>query len=305
MRTVGQIADDERGAGGGAMPGSSDSSRRSSCSSPAFSCAGVPSATTRPASRIARRSTARSASTTLWVTSRTALPSSARARTADHSRRRRTGSTSLVGSSRTTTRPGHHGGHGEGDEALDAAGEALAIRVQPFPDVQRIDEALTAGAHVGRAAAAELTHEVDGLARGQPVDGQLRLGLQRAGLAGVAWVRDRVTAVDADAARVGTQETDDLVDERRLAGTVVAEQAVDLAPLRVEGDAVVGAHAGTTPEGPSIRLGDLLDFEQHGGSPGCASGVGPGAIRLRYSAVSIFWLGCQYLVSILIPRGIL
>ena len=128
------------------------------------------------------------------------LPSSARARTADQSRRRRTGSTSLVGSSRTIDPAGDHGRHGEGDEALDAAREALAVRVQPLPDVQRIDEALTTAAHVRRTAAPELTHEVDGLAWGQAVDGQLGLGLQRAGLAGVAGVGDDVAAIDVDAA---------------------------------------------------------------------------------------------------------
>ena len=42
---------------------------------------------------------------------------------------------------------------------------------------------------------------------------------------------------------IGPKEADDLVDERRLAGAVVAEQAVDLTAIGAQGDAVIGTHA--------------------------------------------------------------
>jgi len=96
----------QAGASGVGLPGASMTCRRRRPRSSALSEEGVPSATTRPSMTTASRSTAFSASSTLWVTSRTAHPRSDRARTWRHRRRRRRGSTSLVGSSRITRRPG-------------------------------------------------------------------------------------------------------------------------------------------------------------------------------------------------------
>ena len=107
---------------------------------------------TRPWSRIASRSTARSASTTLWVTSRTAAPSSATARTCAQSSRRRTGSTSLVGSSKTTRRPGTTAAMANDTSRLTPPDRRRPSCVRHSPEVQRLDQAVAARADVGRGA---------------------------------------------------------------------------------------------------------------------------------------------------------
>ena len=54
-------------------------------------------------------------------------------------------------------------------------------------------------------------------------------------------------AVEADLALVGVQDAVDHLDQRRLAGAVLAEQRVDLAGRHPEADVVVGEHARETP----------------------------------------------------------
>ena len=64
-------------------------------------------------------------------------------------------------------------------------------------------------------------------------------------------------AVELDLALVGLVEAVEHVHQGRLAGTVLAEQAVDLAGLDGEGDRVVGHHA-------AEALGDASQDESHG-----------------------------------------
>ena len=61
-----------------------------------------------------------------------------------------------------------------------------------------------------------------------------------------------VLAVQADGAGVGLVEAGDDLDQRRLAGAVLAEQRMHLAGADVEADPVQRAHAGK-------RLGDLVE----------------------------------------------
>ena len=123
---------------------------------------------------------------------------------------------------------GDDGGHRERHEPLDAAGQLRAVGPAPLLERQRLDEALAPLADRGRARASQPADELDRLVGRQPVDRQLRLRLERAGLAGEARVGDRIAAVDPDRPGVGLEQPDDLVDERRLAGAVVAEQAEHL-----------------------------------------------------------------------------
>ena len=65
-------------------------------------------------------------------------------------------------------------------------------------------------------------------------------------------------AVEADLAGVGLQDAVDHLDQRRLAGAVLAEQRVDFARADREADVVVGEHA---REG----LGDAAELQAVGG----------------------------------------
>ncbi len=72
------------------------------------------------------------------------------------------------------------------------------------------------------------------------------------GVQGVARVVERDDfAVDEDLALVGPQEPVEDVHQRRLAGSVLAEQGVDLARLNGEVDAVVGDEAAKTFRDPT------------------------------------------------------
>jgi hypothetical protein len=196
----------------------------------------------------------------LWVTRRTAAPSSPTAGLApqepppdgvDVVRR-------LVEDDQPA---GDDGGHGERHEALDPARQLLAVLVHPLADVERLGEVGRPLANLRPAAAPDPPHEVDRLARGQPVEGDLRLGLDGADLAREGRVGDHVMAVDRDRPGIGSQQPHDLVDERRLAGAVVAEEAVDLAG--VDGEVDPGVRPGPLP----VRLGQAGDLEQHRRGP--------------------------------------
>ena len=91
-----------------------------------LSPAGVSQAMTWPRSITATRSRTVSASMTLWVTSSTVAPRSARRRsTADHTARRATGSIPVVGSSSTRTRAVSDQRGGEAGQPALPAGELL------------------------------------------------------------------------------------------------------------------------------------------------------------------------------------
>ena len=95
---------------------------------------------------------------------------------------------------------GHDGRHGERDEPLDAAGELLAVGVEPLTDVQRLDEPLAARLHRGLAPPRSWPSRSMAWRGRQAVDGQLRLRLERADLAGAGRIGDEVDAVDVDGA---------------------------------------------------------------------------------------------------------
>jgi len=64
-------------------------------------------------------------------------------------------------------------------------------------------------------------------------------------------------AVDPDGARGRLQQTDNLVDQRRLACAIVTEQAEHLARVDREVDSVIGPNAGP------VDLRQIPDFQQH------------------------------------------
>ena len=64
-------------------------------------------------------------------------------------------------------------------------------------------------------------------------------------------------AVEADLARVGVQHAVNHLDQRRLAGAVLAEQRVDLPGAHAKADAVVGEDAGK-------RLGYAVELQAVG-----------------------------------------
>ena len=111
--------------------------------------------------------------------------------------------------------------------------------------------------------AAEAAHEVDRLAGCEAVDRDLCLRLDGAGATREAWIGDEIPAIEPDRTGIGQGEADDLVDERRLACSVVAQQAEDLAGVHVKRDVVVGPHAPAP-----VRLGEPVDLEPHGLLPG-------------------------------------
>jgi hypothetical protein len=125
---------------------------------------------------------------------------------------------------------------------------------------------LAAHSPMSRAAksgpAAQAPDELDCLVRGEAVDRERGLGLDRARFPGERGVGDDVAAGEGDRPGVRQQQPDDLVDERRLAGAVVAEQPVHLARVDGEIDAVVGECSSP------VRLREAGDLEEHRvGSP--------------------------------------
>ncbi len=147
--------------------------------------------------------------------------------------------------------------HGECHETLHAAGKPGRVDVQPLPEVEGIDEPLAAAPDVLSRRPAELTEQLDRLAGRQAVDRHLGLGLEGAQPPGQPGIGDHVAAVDADGAGGGPQQSDYLVDQRRLPGAVVAEQTEDLALADGQADPVVGPGTG------SVDLRQFFDLQQH------------------------------------------
>ena len=90
------------------------------------------------------------------------------------------------------------------------------------------------------APAADAPGELDRFGDVERVDRHLHLRQVGAQLAGRVRVGDEVEATERDATGGRLQKADGLLDKRRLAGPVRAEQSVDLARLDAEGDGVVG-----------------------------------------------------------------
>ena len=82
-----------------------------------------------------------------------------------------------------------------------------------------------------------------------------RLGVLRGG-------EDPLLARDLDAAGIRTLGTGQDLEQRRLAGAVLTEQAVDLAGVEIERDVVQRLHAG-------VELGDPGDPQQRLGHGRC------------------------------------
>jgi hypothetical protein len=201
---------------------------------------------------------------------------------------------------------GDDGGHREGDEPLHPAGESRPVGVHPLAQRQRFHQAVAPHADVGRSTPAQPADQLDRLARRQPVDRKLRLRLKRAHAPRIARIGDRVATGDQDRAGIREEQPDDLVDQRRLAGAVVAEQPQYLPGVGREGDLVVGAGGGSPPETRPVRLGHTLDLEQHRWPPPGWSGdrpAWPGRPCSRTHRITCHSM--SILLRIHIPRGIL
>ena len=134
-------------------------------------------------------------------------------------------------------RLGHR--HGEGGQAGDAAGDLLRKLVRPLPHVENIDQFAGPGAHRPASAPSNPSRQLNRFARADAGDRHVRLRLDAYEPPGKLRLGHDVDAADGDRARVRSIQPDDLIDERRLAGAVVAEDSDHLAGFHVHRDSVV------------------------------------------------------------------
>ena len=177
---------------------------------------------------MASRSTDFSASITLWVTRKTAQPHWPSSRIWSHSSLRRSGSTSLVGSSRITTRPGHTVTMENPTSRLIPPDRRWPMVLRPLADVERLDQLPGPAPHGGAVAAADPPGELDRLANPERVDGHRRLRQVGAELARRVRIGHQVEGTEPDQALVRLQQADNLFDQRCFPRSVRPEQAVDL-----------------------------------------------------------------------------
>ena len=123
--------------------------------------------------------------------------------------------------------------------------------VLPLSEIERVDERCRADPDVLRAPAADTAGELDRFGDAKRVDRHLHLRQVGAQLPCCIGVSDEVEATQRDTTRGRLQKADGLFHERGLAGSVRAEQTVDLAWLDAERDAVVGGK-GTEALGESV-----------------------------------------------------
>ena len=162
---------------------------------------------------------------------------------------------------------GLDGRHREGGQPFDTAGELLALDVAPLADVERLDEALTAGPDTVGVATPQLADEVDREPRRERSERQLGLRLERAQSARGRRIGHEIDLVERDRATVRCEQPDDLVDERGLASAVVPEQTEDLAGLDHDRDVVVGHDTGLAAGRPAVGLRQTGDPESHHSFP--------------------------------------
>ena len=210
----------------------------------AFSAAGVPSATIRPWSMIPTRSASASASSRYWVVRKTVTPSSlARRSTSSHSAAaalRVEAGGGLV--EEQDPRPVHQRQR-QVEPALHAARVAAHLAVGRLGQAHALDQLVAAALALGLGQAVQRGLQAHVLARGQE---RVERGLLQRGadvLAHLRAVRAHLVAGHARRALVGRQQRGEHQHGGGLARAVGAEEAVDLARLHVEVDAVDGARA--------------------------------------------------------------
>ena len=234
-----------------------------------FSSVGVPSVMRRPWLMMPTRSASSSASSRYCVVRKIVMPSALRRRTSSHTRTRLAGSRPVVGSSRNSDL-----------RVVDERGRE--VEAPPHPTRVGADAVPERGADVDELR--ELPQPLLDLRLREPVEAALEAQQLDAALGGV---ERRFLERDADAqphvdGLAGDVEAGDLgppggrqeqraqhVHERRLARAVGTEEAVDLARLHLEVDAVDGAGLAEEPPqllGSHRRVGHGGPTYRHHGS---------------------------------------
>ena len=210
----------------------------------AFSASGVPSATIRPWSMIPMRSASTSASSRYCVVRKTVTPLSVASRwTSSHSALRLCTSRPVVGSSRNRMRGPVDERERQVEPALHAARVAahLAVGGLREPDALSSSSERRAPRAPRHAVQGGLEPHVLGAGQERVERGLLERGADRGAHLG-ALLDDVVPATRARA-RGGREQRGEHVDGRGLARAVRAEEAVHLAGLHAQVDAVDRARA--------------------------------------------------------------
>ena len=97
--------------------------------------------------------------------------------------------------------------------------------------------------------------------------------------------RERFAAV-ANRAGIGREDAGDDVDQRRLAGAVLAEEGVHLAGVQIEVDMIEREHAGKPLRDPRHLEQGSRPARVVGGPFGRAASAGPSAHAGRYGALT-------------------
>ncbi len=256
QRRPDSVARSRRAATSGTLSGAVSRHTRSTRTSPAtfsLSPEGVSQAITRPRSRTATRSSTVSASMTLWVTSRTVVPCSARRRsTAAHTARRghRVHAGGRLVQDEQRALPHQHGGEA-GQPALPA-GELLDRAGGERGQAQLVEDGVPLGARLPHLQAAQPCGGLGGERHGQLVQGTGLLPEVGEDPRGPLRVAHDVVPEDLHAAAVGPHQPGELAYEGGLAGAVRPEQSEDLTAADLQGHVVGGPHLGVagTPRLP-------------------------------------------------------
>ena len=225
---------------------------------PAFSAAGVPSATIRPRSMIPTRSASTSASSRYWVVRKTVTPSScASARTSSHSAVRLRMSRPVVGSSRKSTDGRCTSASARSRRRFMPPDSLAILRVATSASPTRSSSSSPRRARSRRPSPCSAPCSCRcSRAREHRVERDL---LQRGADHAPHGVRlgRHVEAADRGPAAGGRQQRREHQDGRRLAGAVGPEKAVDLARPDVQVDAVDGVRS--VRVAPREPLGAYVD----------------------------------------------
>ena len=182
---------------------------------------------------------------TLWVTSSTVVPCSARRRsTADHTARRATGSIAVVGSSSTSSGRSPTSAAAKHASRRWPAGQLLQRPPGERREPQLVEYGVPLGPCLPGLQAAQPSGGLGGERDGQFVEGGGLLPEVGEDPRGPLRVAHDVVPEDLDAAAVGPHQPGQLAYEGGLAGAVGPEQPEDLAAPDVQPYVVGGPHLG-------------------------------------------------------------
>ena len=187
------------------------------------------------------------------------MPSAASLKSRSQSSRRATGSMPAVGSSRKTTRGSCISALPSARRCFQPPQEQPGAPVEVRPDVRELDRRVAPAPELLAAKAVDARVEVEVLVHGEVVVERELLAHVADALADLLALGRHVEPEHRRAARRRREQAAEDADQRRLAGAVRAEQAVDAARVHLE------VHA--------VERGEVAELARHVATRGCATSL--------------------------------